>query len=74
MDANQISLKTVCEEGSSYDLGNAGHDLWLTANGHGAGFWDGDIDEEIGEILSDAAREIGEGDIPQASDGTVYFV
>lgn len=20
----------------------AGHDLWLTRNGHGAGFWDGD--------------------------------
>lgn len=20
----------------------AGHDFWLTANGHGAGFWDGD--------------------------------
>lgn len=24
------------------DLGRAGHDFWLTRNGHGAGFWDGD--------------------------------
>lgn len=24
------------------DAGSAGHDFWLTQNGHGAGFWDGD--------------------------------
>lgn len=23
-----------------YDWGSAGHDFWLTRNGHGAGFWD----------------------------------
>lgn len=26
------------------DLSRAGHDFWLTRNGHGAGFWDGDWD------------------------------
>jgi hypothetical protein len=24
------------------DAGSAGHDFWLTQNGHGTGFWDGD--------------------------------
>lgn len=24
------------------DFERAGHDFWLTRNGHGAGFWDGD--------------------------------
>ena len=24
------------------DTATAGHDFWLTSNGHGAGFWDGD--------------------------------
>lgn len=37
----------------------AGHDLWLTRNGHGAGFWDRDLGE-LGERLSDAARAMGE--------------
>lgn len=27
------------------DPSRAGHDFWLTRNGHGAGFWDGDWDE-----------------------------
>lgn len=35
-----------------------GHDLWLTRNGHGAGFWDRGAGE-VGERLSDAAAKIG---------------
>jgi hypothetical protein len=36
-----------------------GHDLWLTRNGHGAGFWDRGYGE-IGDKLSDIARKMGE--------------
>jgi len=43
-----------------------GHDLWLTRNGHGAGFWsrdtmgtDGDLDA-VATRLTDAARDLGE--------------
>lgn len=32
----------------------AGHDFWLTRNGHGAGFWDGDYKKSVGEKLSAA--------------------
>ncbi len=34
--------------------GNIGHDFWLTRNGHGAGFWDGDYEkgDEITAIVN----------------------
>ncbi len=34
------------------------HDFWLTRNGHGAGFWDGDY--ENGDELSEVAKSFGE--------------
>src|SRR4051812_9631888 len=37
----------------------AGHDFWLTRNGHGAGFWDRYYDgpnADAGDALADAAR------------------
>jgi hypothetical protein len=37
-----------------------GHDFWLTRNGHGAGFWDGDYPEGIGEALTKIAESFGE--------------
>lgn len=39
-----------------------GHDLWLTRNGHGAGFWDRGLDE-AGDALSDLAHKLGETSI-----------
>ena len=46
----------------------AGHDFWLTRNGHGAGFWDGEwaypslyLDiENCGDFLTAAAKKYGE--------------
>lgn len=38
----------------------AGHDFWLTRNGHGAGFWDGDWPELQASRLTDASMEFGE--------------
>jgi len=38
----------------------AGHDFWLTRNGHGAGFWDGDWAETADKILTGAAKAFGE--------------
>lgn len=37
----------------------AGHDLWLTSNGHGTGFWDRGLGA-VGDQLADAARAFGE--------------
>ena len=42
----------------------AGHDFWLSRNGHGSGFFDEDtIDEEFQDPLQDAARSYGEFDL-----------
>lgn len=49
----------------------AGHDFWLTRNGHGAGFWDRGFKEEIGERLSETAREFGEVSLYITDDGKV---
>ena len=38
---------------ASLDDEQCGHDFWLTRNGHGAGFWDGDW-PEIGDRLTKA--------------------
>ena len=37
----------------------AGQDLWLTRNRHGAGFWDGDWPDAVGERLTEAAHSMG---------------
>src|SRR5262245_12754239 len=34
----------------------AGHDFWLTRNGHGAGFWDGDYPDDVGDALTKASK------------------
>ena len=36
-----------------------GHDFWLTRNGHGAGFWDGDWDEDFSKIACDVCEKFG---------------
>ena len=33
-------LEMACGPMSGYDMVQAGHDLWFTSEGHGAGFWD----------------------------------
>lgn len=49
------------------------HDFWLTRNGHGAGFWDGDYGE-YGDALTSEAREFGESYLYLGDDGKVYLV
>lgn len=50
----------------------AGHDFWLTRNGHGAGFWDGDWETEAGKRLTDASRPYGSSDLYVGDDGKIY--
>lgn len=63
--------------GLHYD--QAGHDFWLTRNGHGAGFWDRGnlyLDEETGEDngrkLTDAAHAYDGCDLYIGDDGKIY--
>lgn len=51
-------LLTLAYDRGGYDAGRAGHDFWLTRNGHGAGFWDREeLDEGgLGQALTDACN------------------
>lgn len=42
------------------DMSHHGHDLALTQNGHGTGFWDRGYPHALGEALTDAAHAWGE--------------
>ena len=56
------------------DLGTVGHDLWLTRNHHGAGFWDRDsYSKETGQKLSDIASSMGEQIVEEGDDGKLYL-
>lgn len=48
--------------GPSYGPESAGHDFWLTRNGHGAGFWDRGLGE-VGDRLSKASKVYGSVDL-----------
>jgi hypothetical protein len=67
------------------DLERAGHDFWLTRNGHGAGFWDGDWQQPmptehesagryrtVGEFLTAMSKPYGSVDLYVGDDGMIY--
>jgi hypothetical protein len=59
------------------DAGQAGHDLHLTRNGHGAGYWDRNYPRttpagRAGERLSESARALGETYPYVGDDGYAY--
>jgi len=55
---------------SAYE--SAGHDFWLTRNGHGAGFWDGDWPKEEGERMDATSKAFGSCEIYAGDDGLLY--
>lgn len=46
----------------------AGHDFWLTRNGHGVGFWGRNMGE-VGDRLTEAAKKYGEKYVYICSNG-----
>ena len=68
------AFQAQCDELISEDIADweqAGHDFWLTRNGHGAGFWDGDWPVH-GDKLTAIAERFGELDIYVGDDGKLY--
>lgn len=51
----------------------AGHDFWLTRNGHGAGFWDGDWPEPYATQLDNSAKAFGECSLYVGDDQLIYI-
>lgn len=58
------------------DDSRAGHDFWLSRNGHGAGFFDAykgvPYSDENAELLQNAAKEYGEVNLMVGNDGRIY--
>lgn len=65
-ESNRVDLETAGANDSQH-----GHDLWLTRNGHGAGFWDRGYGE-LGARLTDAALTFGEYCGEVFADGREY--
>jgi hypothetical protein len=58
-------------ENVGYDEERAGHDFWLTRNGHGAGFQDRGLGA-VGDRLSKMAKAYGSVDVYLGDDGLIY--
>jgi len=65
------NIELINDTPDGYSYGHAGHDLWLTRNGHGAGFWDGDAGRS-GDALTSKAEALGEIDLYIGDDGLIY--
>lgn len=70
------SLEQICADNNQTpDM--FGHDLWLTAAGHGAGFWDGDWEPD-GDTITDLVKrsEMSKYEFSEpypGDDGLIYF-
>lgn len=71
--ANADDIDAGCKKARSCtDREYAGHDFWLTRNGHGCGFWDGDWPEEAATRLTAASKAFGELDLYAGDDGKLH--
>jgi hypothetical protein len=82
-DIHPASLQHMVDDARKFEKDNAehigphseqaGHDYWLTRNGHGAGFWDRPevYGEDHAKALTDASRAAGSKDLYDAK-GKIY--
>ena len=47
-------------------------DFWLTRNGHGAGFWDGDRKAPHSDKLTELSKSFGQVDLFVGDDSRIY--
>lgn len=73
----QQFMNTFYEElKETKNYSQAGHDLWLTRNGHGAGFWDRSDDvwpKDMRDRMTEYARKLGECYVYISDDNEVEF-
>ena len=68
-------LKAIESQGldtSEHDSDQIMHDFWLTRNRHGAGFWDGDYEQDLGDKLTDISCSLGTIDLYAGDGGLIY--
>jgi len=69
----KLFLKYAGDAVNGIDEEQLGHDIWLSRNGHGAGFFDRGYDDDIEKRLMDSAHKIGGVDVYLGDDGLLYF-
>ena len=67
--SNATDLALAAEQGRGNEY--AGHDFWLTRNGHGAGFWDRGLGA-VGDRLTKASKPYGSVDLYVGDDGLIH--
>ncbi len=86
MVADCADFQASFGEHFSGEESQAGHDFWLTRNGHGAGFWDGDWTEPfpqpegallvqyrtVGDFLTAMSKPYGSFDLYVGDDGLIH--
>lgn len=59
---------------TDYPTASAGHDFWLTRNGHGCGFWENEHGTEAQCYkLTDLSKTFGECDLYYGDDRKIYI-
>lgn len=58
-------------EDSGLDLDTIGNDVWYTRAGHGAGFFDHNLDSDVEEKLTNGAKALGEYPTVESYDGKI---
>jgi hypothetical protein len=74
-DCRQFQADNAADWQGLWSDESAGHDFWLTRNGHGAGFWDRYSEGRgayVGGKLTTAAKAWGSSDLYIGDDGLVY--
>jgi hypothetical protein len=64
IEAGRIDTSEITDE-------MLGHDLWLTRNHHGCGFWDRDLGE-LGDLLTELCKMLGGVNLYVGDDGRIY--
>lgn len=73
IDFQEMAAEHLLQAGEDEAISvQAGKDFWLTRNGHGAGFWDGDWQGEAGSTLTKMAKSFGSVDLYVGDDGKIY--
>lgn len=67
---DNAALLSVAIEATGNTWKRAGHDYWLTRNGHGAGFWDGAWGQ-FGDDLTHASKTDGTCDLYVTDSGKI---
>ena len=72
-DCEQFIKITVGKNTDKFETDHPGHDFWLTRNGHGTGFWNGDYPIH-GDYLTKISERFGECNIYVGDDNKLYLI